>query len=117
DMKLMVVLREPLGRLRSAINHMYRTRRIPPWVSPYDLILGKHRSSAEAFSLLENGQYYDNLIRFYQIFPKTQIKILFFETDVIKTPLQTLASVCSFLNIPYEDCYFPEAMGKKNEYQ
>jgi hypothetical protein len=117
DMKLIVVLREPISRLQSAINHMYRTRRIAPWVTAHDLILGSHRDAAEAFSLIQNGMYYENLETYYHVFPKAQIKVLFFETDVIKRPSETLADVCSFLEIPFEHSFFSSLTEKKNEYQ
>lgn len=117
EIKLLVVLREPVSRLQSAINHMYRTRRIAPWVTAYDLILGSHKNDAEAFSLLQNGLYYENLAEYLKIFPKSQIKILFFETDIIKRPAETLADVCRFLEIPFDLSFFPALGQKKNEYQ
>jgi len=117
NMKLLVVLREPIARLRSAINHMYRTRRIAPWVSAYDLILGKHRDAAEGFSLLQNGLYFENLTEYFRLFPPEQIKIMFFETDVLERPSASLADVCSFLKIPFDLSFFPSPTGKQNEYQ
>src|SRR5688572_985937 len=117
DIKLIVVLREPISRLRSAINHMYRTRRISPWIQSHDLILGKHREKAEAFSLLQNGKYFENLAEYYRIFPSSQIKVLFFETDIIKRPGETLKDVCAFLKVPFNLADFPALTEKKNEYQ
>ena len=116
-MKLLLVLREPIARLASAVNHMYRTRRIAPWVSVHDLILGKERRPAEEFSLLENGLYYENLIEYYKVFSRAQIKILFFETDILTQPAKTLESVCDFLEIPFESRFFPSLGEKQNEYQ
>jgi hypothetical protein len=116
-MKLIVVLREPISRLRSAINHMYRTRRIAPWIQARDLVLGGHRAAAAAFSLLENGNYYENLVEYRRIFPEAQLKVLFFETDIIKRPAETLKDVCAFLNVPFNVSDFPSLKEKKNEYQ
>lgn len=117
EMRLLAVLREPVSRLRSAINHMYRTRRIAPWISAHDLLLGDHRASGEEFSLLQNGQYYENLAEYYRLFPKCQIKVLFFERDIVEKPNETLADVCSFLGIEFRSSYFPTLTVKKNEYQ
>jgi hypothetical protein len=112
-----VVLREPISRLRSAINHMYRTRRIAPWVSPKDLISGSYRDHAEEFSLLQSGQYFENLQRYLEIFKPNQIKILFFETDILQNPEITLNSVCDFLGVDYRRELFPYSNQKQNEYQ
>jgi hypothetical protein len=117
DMKLIVVLREPVSRLQSAVTHMYRTRRIAPWVKTGDLIEGKHRKAGEAFSLLEHGKYYENLSRYLEAFPPENVKILFFETDVLRKPVETLESVCSFLGITFKKEYFPEVERRKNENQ
>jgi hypothetical protein len=117
SMKLIVVLREPISRLRSAINHMYRTRRIPPWTSVNELLLGRNKRWADAFSLLENGLYHDNLAEYFQRFAADQICVLLFETDVLKTPLQSLERVCNFLGVPFMERYFPEAERVRNEYQ
>jgi hypothetical protein len=117
DMKLIAVLREPVSRLRSAVNHMYRTRRVSPFVTIRDLLFGKHKSRGEAFSLLENGLYYENLARYLEVFPAAQLKVFFFETDVLNRPMETLESVCDFLKIPFCGSCFSGAVQKKNEYQ
>jgi hypothetical protein len=117
SMKLIVVLREPISRLRSAVNHMYRTRGIPPWVSAYDLVLGRSKVAAQAFSLLENGLYVDNLEHYYRLFPAHQISIFLFETDILQQPSLTLNRVCEFLGLRYNDAFFPDVARKKNEYQ
>jgi hypothetical protein len=117
EMKLIAVLREPVARLRSAINHMYRTRRIPPWINAKDLVLGQYRSVGEAFSLLENGRYYESLLEYFRLFPSAQIKILFFETNVVQSPADTLRDICLFLDVPFDACFFPLQSVKKNEYQ
>jgi hypothetical protein len=117
NIKLLVVLREPVARLRSAINHMYRTRRIAPWVTAHDLVLGGKKNAADEFSLLENGLYYENLVEYYKVFPKSQLKILFFETDILENPEKTMEGVCDFLEVPFNSAYFPSLGEKQNEYQ
>ena len=117
EVKMIVVLREPINRLVSAVNHMYRTARIPCYVTMKDLLMGAYREQAEAFSLLQNGLYYQNLKKYLEIFSADQIKVLFFETDVVVKPLETLRNICSFLDIGFDESYFPSATQKKNEYQ
>ncbi len=117
EIKLLVVLREPVSRLVSAINHMYRTGRIAPWVTPYDLVLGEEKDAGNAFSILENGLYYENLRKYYELFPAERIKVIYFESDIIKRPYETLESVCAFLGVPFDKSFFFEAEKKKNEFQ
>jgi hypothetical protein len=116
-MKMVVVLREPVARLKSAVTHMVRTQEVDPFVNLHDVVLGRSKHAGQSFSILENGLYHANLIEYLKVFPAAQLKILFFETDIVKQPLKTLRDVCEFLGVDFREEYFPRSGQKSNEYK
>jgi hypothetical protein len=116
DMKLIVVLREPISRLKSAANHMIRTQHVSPFTSLKKIISGPDSENGSKFSLLESGLYYHNLEKYLQLFKREQLLILFYETDVVQHPLGTLKRLCLFLDIPYDESYFVFKDDIRNEY-
>lgn len=117
DMKFIIVLRNPINRLISAANHMLRTNRITPFESLEDITFGKSSHKGEEFSLLENGKYASSIIKYYELFPKENFLIMFFEDEIKNGGLQTMQKVCKFLNISFDSGFFPKINLIENEYK
>jgi hypothetical protein len=117
DMKLIVVLREPVARIKSAVTHMIRTQEVSPFVTLGDVVHGKAKNEGASFSIIQNGLYYDNLVAYLKVFKREQLKILFFETDIVEKPLETLKDVCEFLGVDFDVKFFPKWQRKSNEYK
>ena len=97
DIKILVVLRDPVWRAVSAYKHWMRNgERIVP--SP---ILGV-KSVALAnpkYRIIEYGFYAKYLKLWKKFVPAERMKILVFEEDIIKYPYRTLESVYKFLGL------------------
>jgi hypothetical protein len=97
--KLIVILRNPVSRAISAWNHNLRSGNIP---FSYDIekVFAPSQSEVVAHhGILTRGLYYQQLTRWWSVFPKNQMLVLFQEEDVEVNPLQGLQKVCAFLGI------------------
>lgn len=94
-LKVVFLLRDPVARIESHFNHRLRNGTIAN--RPSDSV-GKHPC------FIERSLYARQLEAYLAVFPKEQIKVLFFE-DYIKQPYIVLSQVCEFLSleIPDED--------------
>ena len=97
--KLIIIVRNPVERAISAINHIIRSGRISPLIKIDDLIIGEHKGLLEGHGVLDKGNYYKHLKRFLEYFPLDQMLVLVFEDDLIKNPRETLKQVCGFLGV------------------
>jgi len=62
--------------------------------------------------LIELGFYYKKLIRYFKIFPKKNILILFFD-DLIKNPFNFVKEIYKFLKLKDIE-FIPESLSKKS---
>ena len=96
DIKVIIVMRDPVRRAVSAYQHLVRRR--DPQVSP----LRSLRHVAEAWPrkrLIEYGTYLPT-IRFWQQFiPPERMHFMVFEEDVLETPDESLRKVFEFLDV------------------
>ena len=99
DARLIVVMRNPVTRAVSAVHHMIRSGRCSPLLSIDDLLIGDKRYLLEQHGIIEKGRYYEQIAAYLQYFRRDQFLFLIFEEDVLKSPHETLAQVCRFLDI------------------
>ena len=111
--RLIVVLRNPVSRALSAINHLMRTGRLAPRYHADDLLGGAYQHLIAGHGVLEYGLYYDQLQAYLSLFDGDQLLVLIFEEDVVENPVHGLRKVCHFLHID-PDCPFVAQAEKKN---
>jgi hypothetical protein len=97
--KLIVVLRNPVERAISALNHYRRQGQISPLDRVDDILLGKKQHLAEMFGILSMGYYYRHIKAYFDCFDPSQLLILIFEEDIAIDPAIALKKVCNFLEI------------------
>ena len=97
--RLIVVMRNPVRRAVSAVNHLIRTGRCSPLHSIDELLIGNKRHLIEPHGVIQKGRYYQQIQSYLELFPRNQFLFLLFEEDVVKTPHETLAQACRFLGI------------------
>ncbi len=95
--KIIIVLRDPVARAISALNHQIVARRLSPFISADEVFLGKDDRIRRQFGMLSRG-YYAHQIREYQKYFK-DVLVLVFEQDIVKTPIETLSKISAFLNL------------------
>lgn len=97
EAKLVVLLRDPIKRAISALNHNVRSRKLSPFVDP-DAVLTRSLDPAnDRYGLIGRGHYLMHLQRFLEFYPRERIHVIFFEDDIVKAPQETVNSVMSFL--------------------
>ncbi len=99
EARLIVVMRNPVSRAVSAVHHMIRSGRCSPLLSIDDLLIGDKRPLLAQHGIIQKGRYFEQIRAYLDLFPRDQFLFLLFEEDVLKTPHQTLAQVCRFLDV------------------
>lgn len=99
DARLILVLRNPVDRAISAVNHLVRTRRVSPQYSIDDLLVGEHRHLVEDHGVIDYGRYHQHIQAYLTCFDPEQLLILIFEEDIVESPRKGLNTVSSFLDI------------------
>jgi hypothetical protein len=102
EVKLIIILRNPVERAVSALNHVIRSGRISPLHNFNELLIGRKQHLVKGYGILEKGIYHKQLSEYKKLFPFDQIMILIFEEDVVKAPQKTLKSIFDFVGV--EDC-------------
>lgn len=98
--KIIIVLRNPVERAISQINHHIRYDWVNPSLDSDRLLASKDfKAIDEKFAILERGRYLSQIQRYYQHFPAEQVLILVNEIDIRQTPTATLERVSEFLGI------------------
>lgn len=97
DAKIIIVLRDPVTRALSALNHQIVARRLSPFTNPDEVLLGRKSEIGRRFGLIERGYYADQIREYQKRFEN--VLILLFEQDIAREPLATLAKIKSFLNL------------------
>ncbi|WP_103029416.1 sulfotransferase family protein [Salinibacter altiplanensis] len=103
DAKLIVLLRNPVDRAVSATKHIIRSGRVSPWYSLDELLMGKEQDRIRGHGVLEYGYYRQHLSAYLDLFSASQLRILFFEEDVVDAPEYGLAKVLRFLGLTETD--------------
>ncbi|MEM9003607.1 MAG: sulfotransferase [Cyanobacteria bacterium P01_F01_bin.86] len=100
DAKIIIVLRDPVKRAISQINHHVRYGDIPTTLDPNNLIDSDAFSKIDKeFAILQRGRYLEQIERYYDTFDPDRILIFINEIDIRKTPEKTLARTCEFLGV------------------
>lgn len=111
DVKLLLVLRNPVIRAISAINHQIMKGRLSPSVSIEELIFGRDKPLAEKYGIIERGFYVNDLTRYLAFFPRENLKILLYEEDVSQAPHDTLRAVYEFVGV--DSNFVPKGSGRR----
>lgn len=96
QVKLIAILRQPVERLYSRYLHLARENELP--TKDFRDVLDKSSIWWKRDDLIPEGFYYQNLLRYYEIFPSHHIKVLLYE-DFNQCPQKTIEEIFMFLNI------------------
>jgi hypothetical protein len=96
DARLIAILRNPVERAISAINHRMRNGYVDAGA---DLDLEVRRFVAEQEQVIRYGFYQQHLDAFHRFYDPSQLLVLIYEEDVVGQPLATLRRVASFLGV------------------
>jgi hypothetical protein len=113
DARLIILVRNPVNRAISAVNHIIRSGRVSPFLNINDLLLGEQRHLMDAHGVIDYGFYYRQIMAYREFFPPDQLLILVYEEDVVKDPASGLRQSCEFLHIDPEFS-FPNKGSRKN---
>lgn len=97
DAKLIVVLRDPVTRLISALSHHVRRRRVSPLVDPDELLFGASADFGRGWRLIDMGHYAQHLRTYRRYFAADQIKVVFYEDELRARPEETVRDCCRYL--------------------
>jgi hypothetical protein len=98
--RILIVLRDPVDRAISQINHHIRSGHISPHLDPGNFLDSDLFSKMDSrFSIVERGRYLNQIKRYYEHFDEDRILIFINETDIRKTPELTLSKTCEFLRV------------------
>jgi len=114
DTKIIAILRQPVARAYSNFLHARRADREP--IADFETAFNKETErKAENWSPLYHykgkGYYFEQLERYFTLFPRENIKVLLFE-DLVKNPIKTTQEIFKFLNI--DKSFIPETSKKAN---
>jgi len=109
EAKLILVVRNPVKRAISAVNHLLRTRRVSPRYSIDQLLLGDKQHLIREHGVIDYGRYYRHIQTYLELFEREQLLVLVFEEDVVSSPRQGLQKAAEFLNVdpsfPFSDLH------------
>ncbi|MGJ8677694.1 MAG: sulfotransferase family protein [Akkermansiaceae bacterium] len=103
DVKLVVVLRDPVSRLYShyCMNRQYQLETL----DVLDAIAAEPERIAKGWGwdwhYTGLGMYEKQLRRYYDLFPKEQIKVLLYD-DFVDKPVETTQEICEFIGVSSE---------------
>lgn len=105
DVKLIVILRNPINRLKSAYFHYMKTGFLPLVAlnKGVELLLDNKfaKNYPRSKELVEYGFYSKHIQRYLKHFPRENLKILLFE-DLTSDPKKTISGVFKFLGVSNE---------------
>ncbi|MCB2153941.1 sulfotransferase domain-containing protein [bacterium] len=108
QMKLIVLLREPVSRAVSAHYHNMGVGRIAPTMDIFD--------ADRSFHTIRMGLYAFQLKRWFEVFPREQFLILFFEEAVRTDQHSTLQTTLDFLDLsPFPQGMMPDLQKAHNK--
>lgn len=97
--RLIVLLRNPVERAISAVNHLKRHCCISPLPGIDRLLVGNKQEVVRPFGVLNKGFYYRHIKAYCSLFDRSQLLVLIYEEDVVAEPRKGLKKVCRFLDI------------------
>lgn len=106
DAKLIVILRNPVDRAVSAINHVIKSGRISPMINVDQLIEGPKRDLIEKHGVIDKGFYHKQLTAYLEYFDREQFLVLIYEEDLVKNKMGGLEKICRYLDVPFSETYF-----------
>ncbi|MCB0515688.1 MAG: sulfotransferase [Chitinophagales bacterium] len=110
EVKIIAILRNPVDRAFSHFGHFHA---VSIDTSPdFEAALAKDEQ-AQNFQYVALGNYYPQLLRYYQTFAAQQIKVFLFE-DLVKNPQQLLTELYQFIGVSTE--YMPDFSKKYNTF-
>ena len=113
DVKLAVMLRDPVSRLYShyCMNKQYQLEPL----SLLDAIKAEPERIAKDWGwdwhYTGLGMYAKQLKRYYELFPEEQIKVLLYD-DFVETPVETTQEICEFVGVSSD---FTPEMSKRGK--
>ena len=99
DVRLIVMLRDPVARAYSAWNHAVRSGRVRERGSAPDFFASEISEDVRIHGILTRGLYYAQLARYLEVFPREKILVLIQERDVVANPSYGLKKACRFLGL------------------
>lgn len=97
DVKIILVLRNPIDRAISAFNHYVRMKNIPPFVT-IDAYLNKKQYDRDALGIIAYGYYDRYLNEYIDTFGKDKILTIYYE-ELFKDKEKIVLDVLEFLNL------------------
>jgi hypothetical protein len=110
DVKLIAVLRQPAGRLYSRYLHLARENRTP--TKNFSDCLDRSSIWWKRNDLIKEGFYYKNLYKYYELFPKENIRVYLYE-DLQSNPLKVMQDIYGFLGV--DATFSPDVTVRYNE--
>lgn len=101
QVKLVLVVRNPVDRAISAVNHIIRSGRLSPRYSVDELLTGEKRALVEPHGVIDYGRYMNHISAYLELFDREQLKILIFEEDIVRSPARGLEEVARFLDVDH----------------
>lgn len=99
DAKLILIVREPVSRAISAVNHLIRTGRVSPRHSIDQLLVGEKHALVEPHGIIDYGRYHRHIQNVLKLFDREQLLVLVFEEDIVDAPDAGLRKVTDFLGV------------------
>lgn len=114
NVRLIAILRHPVDRAFSSYWHLRRDGREPLTTFAEGLAAEEERIQANwdyIWHYARLGCYYEQLQRYYNLFPRNQIAVFLFE-EFKRSPVQVVQAICRFLEI--DDSFQPDPSLKYN---
>lgn len=114
DPKLIAILRNPVERAYSAYMHLIRDDRETVNTFMEALLLEEERIKnnwGPIYHYTKCGMYFEQVIRYYRIFPKEKIMIIIYD-DFKKHPLEVVQQIFNFLGV--DPSFVPDMSSKPN---
>jgi len=99
EARLVMILRNPVDRAISHVNHLIRAGQLGPMERIDDLLVGRRRHLVADIGVIDRGRYVDQIAAFRELFDPRRMLILIYEEDVVSHPGEGLAKVAQFLGI------------------
>ncbi len=99
DVRLILILRNPVERAISHVNHLIRAGQLAPTERIDDLLVGRRRERVADIGVIDRGRYAHQIAAFRELFDARQMLVLVYEEDVVASPGDGLAKVSRFLGI------------------